>query len=809
MQAGFDGLDALHRSTRTARPAARGLPVAGVGHRAGGHRARRRRASPPTTPPSSGRRDWLLGEEIRVAGDWAVRRPELAPGGWAFEFDNDNYPDIDDTGRGRAGAARVARPETGASTAAVGRGVAWARGHAVHATAAGARSTSTTPATLCRRLPFCDFGEVIDPPQRRRHRPRRRDARRRARADRGALPGRPAWLLDAAGGRRLVVRAVGRQPRLRHRAPPCPRSSPRAPTATTAPSGERSAGSSRTRTPTAAGARTCARTATPTGAGAATRPRRRPRGRCWRCSRPATRGRPPGGASRWLVETQRPDGTWDEPLVHRHRLPRRLLHQLPPVPAGVPGDGPRAATCRGNGSGARERARWSWHRCGIEARASRGGASTATVAARAWGAGAAAGRPQRLRLAAGTPPVGAVAVAGFCGAVDRELRPGTSWWPRGARPRRSAPRRLPRRRAARRRARAAPGCRPSSGPLRSVERLVRGSRPRGARRRRRGRRRHGVGVAARAQSAPTPCPQLSSCAPSPTPRPRAAVAGTLPVHAWRGRPFAAHRRPGPRAWAAATRPPACCWPRPVASAPASSGPSTSSSGRSTRFGPAGLRASPDRPQHPRGRRPRRAGARCSSRSSTRCPTASHVVFAAHGVAPAVREDAERRGLRHHRRDLPARRQGPPRGPAVRGDGLRRSCSSATPSTRRWRAPSGEAPEAIMVVEDAEAVDARCRSPTPSAGRLPDPDHAGGRRDGRGRRPRCASASRPRRAPRRRHLLRDAEPAGGRPRASPPSATSCSWSARPTRPTRNRLVEVAERRGCAARLLDDDAGLELA
>jgi squalene-hopene/tetraprenyl-beta-curcumene cyclase len=40
---------------------------------------------------------WLLGEEMQVRGDWALRRPELGPGGWAFEFENDNYPDVDDT----------------------------------------------------------------------------------------------------------------------------------------------------------------------------------------------------------------------------------------------------------------------------------------------------------------------------------------------------------------------------------------------------------------------------------------------------------------------------------------------------------------------------------------------------------------------------------------------------------------------------------------------------------------------------------------------------------------------------------------
>ena len=41
--------------------------------------------------------DWLLTEEIAGPGDWQVRRPGLAPGGWGFEFDNDNYADIDDT----------------------------------------------------------------------------------------------------------------------------------------------------------------------------------------------------------------------------------------------------------------------------------------------------------------------------------------------------------------------------------------------------------------------------------------------------------------------------------------------------------------------------------------------------------------------------------------------------------------------------------------------------------------------------------------------------------------------------------------
>jgi squalene-hopene/tetraprenyl-beta-curcumene cyclase len=41
--------------------------------------------------------DWLLDHEIRRNGDWSVKRPWVEPSGWAFEFNNDWYPDIDDT----------------------------------------------------------------------------------------------------------------------------------------------------------------------------------------------------------------------------------------------------------------------------------------------------------------------------------------------------------------------------------------------------------------------------------------------------------------------------------------------------------------------------------------------------------------------------------------------------------------------------------------------------------------------------------------------------------------------------------------
>jgi squalene-hopene/tetraprenyl-beta-curcumene cyclase len=41
--------------------------------------------------------DWLLSKEVRRKGDWSIKRPNVEPSGWYFEFANEWYPDIDDT----------------------------------------------------------------------------------------------------------------------------------------------------------------------------------------------------------------------------------------------------------------------------------------------------------------------------------------------------------------------------------------------------------------------------------------------------------------------------------------------------------------------------------------------------------------------------------------------------------------------------------------------------------------------------------------------------------------------------------------
>ena len=41
--------------------------------------------------------DWLLSKEVKQKGDWSLRNPSLEPAGWYFEFNNEFYPDVDDT----------------------------------------------------------------------------------------------------------------------------------------------------------------------------------------------------------------------------------------------------------------------------------------------------------------------------------------------------------------------------------------------------------------------------------------------------------------------------------------------------------------------------------------------------------------------------------------------------------------------------------------------------------------------------------------------------------------------------------------
>ena len=107
--------------------------------------------------------DWLLDEQILSRGDWAVRRPQLGPGGWAFEYANVNYPDVDDTAEVVLALRAVDHPDPARVRLAIDRGVTWLEGMQSADGGWGAFDADNCR-RLVRALPFCDFGEVIDPP---------------------------------------------------------------------------------------------------------------------------------------------------------------------------------------------------------------------------------------------------------------------------------------------------------------------------------------------------------------------------------------------------------------------------------------------------------------------------------------------------------------------------------------------------------------------------------------------------------------------------------------------------------------------
>jgi squalene-hopene/tetraprenyl-beta-curcumene cyclase len=125
---------------------------------------------------------WVLDQQVLRKGDWSVKLPDTAPGGWAFEYKNYFYPDTDDTAVALIALSQFQQPATGnrqqghtvagsqlpiAVPARIDRaislGVDWLIAMQCKGGGWGAFDKDNDKKFLTK-IPFCDFGEALDPP---------------------------------------------------------------------------------------------------------------------------------------------------------------------------------------------------------------------------------------------------------------------------------------------------------------------------------------------------------------------------------------------------------------------------------------------------------------------------------------------------------------------------------------------------------------------------------------------------------------------------------------------------------------------
>lgn len=106
--------------------------------------------------------DWLLTKEVRRKGDWSVKRPDLEPSGWAFEFANEFYPDIDDTAMVLLALRHAKASDPELQARAERRAVNWLLG--MQGSDGGwAAFDVDNNWSLLTKIPFADHNAMLDP----------------------------------------------------------------------------------------------------------------------------------------------------------------------------------------------------------------------------------------------------------------------------------------------------------------------------------------------------------------------------------------------------------------------------------------------------------------------------------------------------------------------------------------------------------------------------------------------------------------------------------------------------------------------
>ncbi len=107
--------------------------------------------------------DWILQKQVRNVGDWKVKNPKGQPGGWYFEFNNEFYPDVDDTAMVCLGLSRVEHPNGRYQRESVQRAIDWI--FSMQCKNGGwASFDKDNDKMVFQHIPFADHNAMLDPP---------------------------------------------------------------------------------------------------------------------------------------------------------------------------------------------------------------------------------------------------------------------------------------------------------------------------------------------------------------------------------------------------------------------------------------------------------------------------------------------------------------------------------------------------------------------------------------------------------------------------------------------------------------------
>ncbi|HEY3704199.1 MAG TPA: squalene--hopene cyclase [Terracidiphilus sp.] len=107
--------------------------------------------------------DWLLSKEVRHKGDWAVKVPNTQPGGWYFEFNNEFYPDTDDTAQVLLALNKVNHPSERRQHDVCQRAIEWEFAMQCRNGGWGSFDKDNTK-MIFQYIPFADHNAMLDPP---------------------------------------------------------------------------------------------------------------------------------------------------------------------------------------------------------------------------------------------------------------------------------------------------------------------------------------------------------------------------------------------------------------------------------------------------------------------------------------------------------------------------------------------------------------------------------------------------------------------------------------------------------------------